>query len=129
FSLQGYVDAVPVGDATYRMTLRQARLYKPYSVRLDKFRFDRYVGTDKPKNYSSDVRVFDADGNQVREQHIAMNEPMRYAGETFYQANFDKTETTTILQVVKNPGLINFGLFYASVDYIACAFVGIGLLL
>ncbi len=128
-SLQNHSDPLQVDGATYHVTLRHARLYKPYRVHLDKFSFDRYVGTSKPKNYSSDVRVFDADGNQVREQRIAMNEPMRYAGETFYQSSFDKAETTTILQVVKNPGLINFGLFYATIDYIACAIVSIGLLL
>ena len=29
------------------------------------FFFDRYVGTNKPKNYSSDVRVLDADGKEL----------------------------------------------------------------
>ncbi len=128
-ALQDHADTVKAGDATYQMTLRRARHYKPYRVHLDKFRFDRYTGTDKPKNYSSDVRVYDEAGNLVREQRIAMNEPLRYAGETFYQSSFDKTETTTVLQVVKNPGWLNFGLFQASIDYIACAVVGFGLVL
>jgi ABC-type transport system involved in cytochrome c biogenesis permease subunit len=129
-SAQGHAEKIKVGDKEYEVLLRQARYYKPYRVHLDEFRFDRYIGTNKPKNYSSDVRVYDAEGNLVRETRIAMNEPMRYAGETFYQADFDKeTEKTTILQVVKNPGWIDLGLFQASVDYIACAVVGIGLVL
>ncbi|MCS6866219.1 MAG: cytochrome c biogenesis protein ResB [Gemmataceae bacterium] len=129
-SAQGHADKIRVGEKEYEVLLRQARYYKPYRVHLDEFRFDRYIGTNKPKNYSSDVRVYDAEGNLVRETRIAMNEPMRYAGETFYQADFDKeTEKTTILQVVKNPGWIDLWFFQASVDYIACALVGIGLVL
>ena len=127
-SLQNHSDTVTVDGKPYQMTLRRARIYKPYTVHLDQFRFDRYEGTGKARNYSSDVRVFDADGNEVRKTKIAMNEPMRYAGETFYQSSFDKAETTTILQVVKNPGMLSFfGLFYFSIDYLACALVGIGL--
>ncbi|MFM8274061.1 MAG: cytochrome c biogenesis protein ResB [Gemmata sp.] len=116
------------------VSLRNARIQKPYRIHLDKFSFDRYEGTQKPKNYSSEVRVYAADaapdGPPARTTTIRMNEPLRYAGETFYQADFDKdTEKTTILQVVKNPGTVNFGLFYATIDYIACALVGFGLLL
>ena len=128
-SMQNQSDPVTVDGKTYQMTLRRARIYKPYTVHLDKFKFDKYEGTAKAKNYSSDVRVKDADGTEMRRHHIAMNEPLRYAGETFYQSSFDRAETTTILQVVKNPGLFNFGLFYATIDYIACALVGFGLVL
>jgi ABC-type transport system involved in cytochrome c biogenesis permease subunit len=103
------------------MTLRFKRYNKPFRVHLDKFSFDRYTGTQKAKNYSSDVRVIGADGSEFP-YRIAMNEPLRYNGETFYQADFDKeTEKTTILQVVKNPGWL--------LPYISCAVVGFGLAL
>jgi ABC-type transport system involved in cytochrome c biogenesis permease subunit len=114
-------ETVRLGDAPYRMSLRPARYYKSYSVHLDKFRFDRYEGTQKPRNYSSDVRVYDEAGNLVRQQRIAMNEPLRYEGETFYQSSFDKSETTTVLQVVRNPGW--------QLPYLACFVVGLGLIL
>ncbi|HEY1187519.1 MAG TPA: cytochrome c biogenesis protein ResB, partial [Gemmata sp.] len=124
---------VIVGDVPYQLSLRNAHYYKPYRVYLDKFKFDRYEGTEKPKNFSSDVRVYDKSdppGTEPRTFHIAMNQPMRYAGETFYQADWDKnTEKATVLQVVKNPGQIDFGLFHASIDYIACTVVSAGLLL
>ena len=121
---------ITVDGAPQLLSLRNARYQKPYRFHLDKFSFDRYEGTEKPKNFSSDVRVYDEDGTLVRQQRIRMNEPLRYAGETFYQADWDKeTERTTVLQVVKNPGLVNFGLFYATIDYIACAVVTTGLLL
>jgi len=131
-SLSGYFrfgpDEFEVSGKKIDLVLRFKRHYKPFSVHLDKFRFDRYTGTEKAKNYSSDVRVYDETGALVAQQRIAMNEPLRYNGETFYQSSFDdRTETTTVLQVVRNPGWLNFGLFQASVDYIACAVVGTGL--
>lgn len=121
--LRGGTDEIPIDGKNYKFALRFKRHYKPYRVYLDKFRFDRYMGTEKAKNYSSDVRVYDDNGNLViHQQHIAMNEPLRYDGETFYQADFDhKTEKGTILQVVKNPGWL--------LPYISCVVVGLGLVM
>ena len=49
-----------------------------------------------------------------------MNNPLRYDGMTFYQAGFDKNDTTTILQVVHNPSWL--------LPYIACIMMGLGLI-
>ncbi len=118
----GRSDYVEVDGIRYELVLRPKRYYKPYRIHLDQFRFDRYIGTGKPKNYSSDVRVYDQSGGEpVITQRISMNEPLRYAGETFYQQGFDPSEKMTILQVVKNPGWL--------LPYISCAVVGFGLLL
>jgi ABC-type transport system involved in cytochrome c biogenesis permease subunit len=116
-------DEVDIDGKKVELSLRFRRYYKPYSIVLDKFRFDRYTGTEKARNYSSDVRVFvPGDPTPVVQQRIAMNEPLRYAGETFYQSSFDeKTEKTTILQVVKNPGWL--------LPYASCAVVSFGLIL
>jgi ABC-type transport system involved in cytochrome c biogenesis permease subunit len=111
---------VTVGGKTYEVALRWKRTYKPYKLQLIKFRFDRYPGTNIPKNYSSQVRLVDPEGNEDREVLIRMNEPLWHRGETFYQTNFDpETEATTILQVVKNPGWL--------LPYISCALVGVGM--
>jgi ABC-type transport system involved in cytochrome c biogenesis permease subunit len=120
-SIQLKEDVLGVDGKKYDMGLRYKRYYKPYRVYLDEFRFDRYMGTKKAKSYSSDVRVEDANGHELRRAHIAMNEPMRFAGETFYQGGFDeRTEQTSILQVVKNPGWL--------IPYISCSLVGFGLI-
>ncbi|MDB5311109.1 MAG: ccsA [Gemmataceae bacterium] len=113
-------DSLTVDGKTYDLSLRSKRYYKPFSISLVKFRFDRYPGTNKPKNYSSEVKILDKDGAVVREQTIRMNEPLRYEGETYYQSNFDKTETTTVLQVVNNPGW--------RIPYTSCVMVTLGLL-
>jgi ABC-type transport system involved in cytochrome c biogenesis permease subunit len=120
--LMGGQDDFDLDGKKHNLVMRFTRYYKPFRIHLDKFRFDRYVGTTKPKNFSSDIRVFNSNGELVREQRIAMNEPLRYAGETFYQSSFDdRTEKTTILQVVKNPGWI--------LPYASCVIVTFGLML
>jgi hypothetical protein len=105
---------------TWRLELRPQRYYEPYSVTLQKFTHERYAGTDIPKNFASRVTVIDPERDVNRDVLIYMNHPLRYRGETFYQAGFDKDDAATILQVVHNPGFI--------APYIACIIVAAGLL-
>ena len=106
----------------YSMVLRFKRTYKPYTIYLKKFRFDRYTGTEVAKNFSSDIRLVDPTTKEDRMVHLWMNHPLRYNGETFYQAGFnDQTEHGTVLQVVTNPGW--------TLPYISCAIGGLGLLI
>jgi cytochrome c biogenesis protein ResB len=88
---------------TYELSLRRERLYKPFSIQLIDFRHDVYPGTEIPKNFSSRVRVRHPGSGEDREVLIYMNNPLRYQGETFYQASFDTDNEGTILQVVRNP--------------------------
>jgi cytochrome c biogenesis protein ResB len=106
---------------TYTIALRFARAYKPFSLTLLKFSFDRYAGTEIPKNYSSRVRLNTPDGHDDREVLIYMNNPLRYGGFTFYQADYDhEKEQYTILQVVRNPSWL--------LPYIACGLMTLGLI-
>jgi len=104
----------------YELTLRPERYYMPFSLKLLEFKHDRYPGTDIPKNFSSRVRLQRVDTGEDREVLIYMNNPLRYGGETFYQASFDPDDHGSVLQVVHNPGWLT--------PYLACALVGIGLL-
>lgn len=113
---------VVVDGKTYAVNLRFRRAYKPYTIHLIEFRHDKYIGTDIAKNYSSLVRVVDPTENVDREVLIRMNEPLRYAGETFYQADFLKDgRKGTALQVVRNPGW--------EMPYISCAMVAVGMII
>jgi ABC-type transport system involved in cytochrome c biogenesis permease subunit len=101
--------------------LRLKRLPKPYSVELVDFRHDRYVGTDTPKNFSSEVRLRDPERHVDRTVKIWMNNPLRYGGDTLYQASFDKENPNlTVLQVVTNSGWM--------IPYVACMLIGTGML-
>jgi hypothetical protein len=106
---------------TYQLALRPVRFYKPFNLQLLKFSHDLYRGTDIPKNFSSRVRIQRADTGEDREVLIYMNNPLRYAGETFYQASFDEVDPrVTVLQVVHNPGWLT--------PYFSCILVAAGLL-
>ena len=52
---------------------------------------------------------------------IWMNNPLRYAGETFYQSSFEPGREVTILQVVRNDGWM--------IPYLSCMFVAFGMTL
>jgi len=108
-------------DKTWRIEMRPARYYKDYSLTLQKFTHERYAGTDIAKNYASRVTLIDPERSENRDVLIYMNHPLRYRGETFYQAGFEKNDTATILQTVHNPTFI--------APYVACVIVGIGLLI
>ena len=50
-----------------------------------------------------------------------MNNPLRYWGETYYQASYDPDNQGTVLQVVRNPSWLT--------PYFSCVLVGGGLTL
>lgn len=108
------------GGRTWMIGMRTARYYKPYSVTLQKFTHEKYAGTEIPKNFASKVTLIDPERNVNRAVLIYMNHPLRYRGETFYQAGFQKDDSATILQVVHNPSFL--------APYVACVIVAAGLL-
>lgn len=113
---------VKVGGKEYQVALRLQREYQPYTLHLEEFRHDLYPGTDIPKNFSSKVRLIDPERNEDREVLIYMNNPLRYRGATFYQADWIRSaqgDRGTKLQVVTNPGWL--------MPYFACAMVTLGM--
>lgn len=108
---------------SYTIALRMARTYFPFSIHLNKFTFDKYPGTEIPKNFASDVLVRDPREAGERAVTISMNKPLRHGGYTFYQANFNQgaAGSSTALQTVKNPGYL--------LPYAAITLVGLGMLI
>ncbi|MCA8921086.1 MAG: cytochrome c biogenesis protein CcsA [Planctomycetes bacterium] len=113
--------SVNVGGKTYQLELRFRRYYKPYKIKLLDFTHDRYTGTSIPKNFASRIVLSDVEQGVDREVVISMNNPLRYAGETFYQSAFKNDDRTTVLQVVRNPGW--------TIPYIAVLISALGMLL
>ncbi|MCA9120740.1 MAG: cytochrome c biogenesis protein CcsA [Planctomycetaceae bacterium] len=120
--LLNFDETVPVDGKDYHVELRFKRTYKPYSLRLIDVRKDDYIGTSTPRNYSSDVQLVDASRSVDREVRIWMNNPLRYAGETFYQSGYHADPSgveSTTLQVVKNTGWM--------IPYVSCVLVMFGM--
>ena len=104
---------------TYALSMRARREYLPYAITLKKFTHETYPGSDIPKSFSSLVHLADPAHGEERDVLIFMNQPLRYAGRTFYQASFGEGDTLSVLQVVKNPGWV--------LPYVSCVLVALGL--
>ncbi len=114
---------IAVGDQGYGLGIRFKRSNKPYQLTLLDVRKDDYVGTSMPRNYSSLVRLKDPKRNVEFETKIWMNNPLRYAGETFYQSGYNvdaRGHETSTLQLVKNTGWM--------IPYVACMIAATGML-
>ncbi len=119
-----YIDQpqeVSVEGKVYHIGLRFEREYKPYTIHLIDFKHDKFIGTEKPRNFSSLIRLVDPERHEDREVLIYMNHPLRYRGETFYQSAFKPGDIGTVLQVVRNPGWL--------MPYGACKLVSLGMLI
>jgi ABC-type transport system involved in cytochrome c biogenesis permease subunit len=116
------LETVAVDGKPFDMQLRFVRNYKDYTLRLIDVRKDDYLGTTIPRNYSSQVQLADASRGVNQELTIWMNNPRRYAGETFYQSGYQQDalggEYTT-LQVVRNHGWM--------IPYVACMICVVGM--
>jgi len=106
---------------TYEIALRFKREYLPAHIKLLHFTHDRYPGTEIPHNFSSDIEIIDSETGTSRTNLIYMNNPLRFAGFTFYQASFANNDTASMFQVVRNPG--------RWLPYIACVVITLGLVM
>lgn len=120
----GAPQSIEVDGKTYTMTMRPVRAYKPYTMTLLKTTHAVYPGTEIPKDFRSRVLIENPETSEKREVDIWMNNPLRYAGLTFYQYQMGKDELdrsrgTSTLQVVRNPSWLT--------PYVGCLVVGLGL--
>ena len=119
---QDKAETVEVGDKKYDLSLRFRRDYKPYTIELKDVDGTNYLGTNTARSYSSDIRVVDESRSKDFEHHVWMNNPLRYAGETFYQSGYTQAggKEYSTLAVVTNSGWM--------IPYVACMIVAVGML-
>jgi ABC-type transport system involved in cytochrome c biogenesis permease subunit len=116
-------DEVVADAQTYQLGLRFHRQVKPYWIQLQDVQRINYSGSDTPRDYSSHIRIVDAEADQDRKERIWMNNPLRYRGETFYQSSYTPLPSgkeMTGIQVVKNSGWM--------IPYVACSISALGML-
>ncbi|MEM9444816.1 MAG: cytochrome c biogenesis protein ResB [Verrucomicrobiota bacterium] len=110
---------IAINGGEWEILMRPTRFYHGYKIHLKDFSHDLYAGSDIPKNFSSKVYLEDEINGVEMDTLIYMNHPLRYQGETFYQASFANEDKTSILLVVKNPG--------AAMPYVACTMMALGM--
>jgi len=117
--LDNAVETVTVGDQTYEIGLRFRRVYNPFTITLNDFQKNDYKGTNTVRDFSSYITLDDPGRQTKFDNRIWMNNPMRYAGKTFYQSSYGPDQKSTVLQVVDNAGWMT--------PYVACMMVVVGL--
>lgn len=119
----GKSQTVTVDGKNYDIGLRFVRHYYDFKVTLDDVQKNDYKGTSKVKDYSSYITVVDPIQDLEFEHRIWMNNPMRFAGKTFYQSNYGVLEggkEFTTFQVVDNVGWMT--------PYVSCMIVWVGMM-
>ena len=119
--LRDFADTISVDGKDYKIGLRFKTEYKPYKLKLNDVQAEYYTGTQTPKWFSSNIDLTDLKSDATSTHEIWMNNPLRYNGETFYQANYvvDGGAEISALQIVKNRGWM--------IPYICCMFTVVGL--
>ena len=115
-------ETIKHNEREYEIYLRFRRVYKPYEMRLIDTNRTLYVGTQKPRSFSSEFEIIDHRTNTTSVHKISMNNPVRYGNETFYQQKYDSVDGIefSAIQIVHNGGWM--------IPYVCCMIVGIGLL-
>jgi hypothetical protein len=120
---------IEAGGKSYEATFRPERDYYPFTLTLLDATHEKYKGTGIPKNFSSRVRIENPEKHEARETQIYMNNPLRYAGLTFFQYQMSEQEfgnqpdhaPESTFQVVRNPSWVT--------PYLACILVAAGLII
>ncbi|MES2803378.1 MAG: cytochrome c biogenesis protein ResB [Bdellovibrionota bacterium] len=96
-------------NEAYLISFQNRRIDLGFPVYLKKFTMTNYEGTQKAKTYSSEIEIAPSNNTAPVSGLIEMNEPMKFAGYTFYQASFNQDEktgepTASVLSVNLDPG-------------------------
>jgi hypothetical protein len=91
-------------ESVYLVSYGNRRRDLGFAVTLKNFEVDHYQGTSRAAAYKSNVSVPNAGDHE-----ISMNEPLKYAGYTIYQASFDNDPNTgqpvaSVFSVNQDPG-------------------------
>lgn len=91
----------------FTVDMRKRLWPMPFTVKLDEFTAEFHPGTNRPSKFVSKITRVENGGEA--KVTIQMNEPMRYAGLTFFQASYGPPgagpgqKMYSVFEVVKNP--------------------------
>ena len=78
----------------------------PFSIKLEKFKLERYPGSMTPASYASDVVLIDKEQNINMPYKIYMNHILDHRNYRFFQSSYDPDEKGTVLSVNHDPGTL-----------------------
>lgn len=130
-------ERITVDGHDYDVFLRFKRNYKPYSLTLLDVQKNDYLGTSTPRDYRSKVHLVDPTRKtDLKSVDIWMNNPLRFAGETFYQSGYFARPTMTInpvtgrreQKVIEMTTLSVVSNAQWMIPYVGCMIVLVGML-
>ncbi len=95
------------GERVFTVDMRKKLWEMPFKIALDRFNAEFHPNSGRAKKFESYVRRIE--NGQEADVKIHMNEPMRYEGLTFFQANYGPQNAKpgdkmyTVFEVVRNP--------------------------
>ena len=91
-----------VGNTPVKLTYGSKPVYLPFSLKLNDFQLERYIGSESPSSFASEIQLIDQEKNVQRDVRIFMNNTLKYRGYRFYQSSYDQDELGTVLSVNKD---------------------------
>lgn len=96
------------GNENVRFQLTNKDIKLPYQITLQKFVMNKDPGTNTPATYESYTQLIDGrEGTKVLDNHIYMNNPLKYGNFTFYQSSYFQIgpeQFGSVLSVNYDPG-------------------------
>lgn len=88
FGFKGFV-WIEEGKSISQVTSREGQGVIPlgFTVQCDQFELEYYEASSMPKEYRSDLVVFE-NGQEILKKRIVVNDPLTYNGITFYQSSY-----------------------------------------
>jgi cytochrome c-type biogenesis protein CcsB len=91
-----------VGNTPVKLTYGSKPVHLPFSLKLHEFQLERYIGSESPSSFASEIQLLDPERDVKRDVRIFMNNTLQYRGYRFYQSSYDQDEKGTILSVNKD---------------------------
>ncbi len=101
FGFKGFLTLPEGTESDTAWSLAQGKeIPLDFKIRCNKFVVLHYPD-GSPKEYRSEVSLFDLEGNKIIDKAIRVNHPLSYQGITFYQSTYGSSENLT-LQIKNN---------------------------
>ena len=91
-----------IGNMSVELAYGSDPIYLPFELYLKDFQLERYIGSDSPSSFASEITLIDTEENVERDIRVFMNNTLKYRGYRFYQSSYDQDELGTVLSVNKD---------------------------
>lgn len=101
--IEGQVKSFFINDKPLNVYFGKNQISLPFQIQLEDFHKKTYPGTDNAISFESDVLI-NGIGNLIK---ISMNEPLKHAGFTVYQASYitePNQPAISVFSINKDPG-------------------------